>query len=80
MTAFEFTLICVILYILDWVFILKHWDIDGTKPKTIDEWLGATVLSLLLGLLIFMIGTIIYFVIQGLCQVDWYSYFTQKIL
>lgn len=80
MTAFEITLICIILYILDWVFILKHWDENDQKPKTAEEWFGATVLSFLIGLLIFIIGTIIYFVIQGLSQVDWHSYFTQKIL
>ena len=80
MTAFEITLICVILYVLDWVFILKHWDKDDQKPNDVNEWILAFILTLCLSVFELLIGYLIYLAYLGLSQVDWHSYFTQKIL
>lgn len=80
MTAFEITLICVILYVLDWVFILKHWDKDDAKPNNFTEWTWAFILTLCLSAIELLIGYLIYLAYLVLSQVDWHSYFTQKIL
>lgn len=80
MTAFEITLICLILYILNWIFILKHWDINGQKPNNFTDCTWAFILTLCLSLSELLIGGLIYLAYLGLCQVDWNSYFTQKIL
>ena len=37
MTAFEITLVCLILYIIDWIYILKNWDNKNHSIKSVGR-------------------------------------------
>lgn len=78
MTAFEITLVCLILYIIDWIYILKNWD-NKKLPHGFEEWLLAFVISLLIACILVVIGFILIIIIKGLFNIDWHAYFTQKI-
>lgn len=75
MTGFEITLGILILYIIDWIFIIKYFD----KPDSFESFMLDFLLSILIGFLIGIIILILYLAIDGLCHVNWHAYFTQKL-
>lgn len=75
MTGFEITLVILILYIIDWIFIIKYID----KPDSFESFMIDFLMSIFIGFFVALIILILYIAINSLCHVNWHSYFTQKL-
>lgn len=75
MTGFEITLGILILYIIDWIFIVKYFE----KPNSFENFMFDFLLSILNGFIIGAVILLLYLTIDSLCQVNWHAYFTQKL-
>ena len=76
MTGFEITLGILILYIIDWIVIIKY---IGEKPDSFENFMFDLLLSVLSIMLIGIVIILLYLAIDSLCQVNWYAYFTKKL-
>ena len=75
MTGFEITLGILILYIIDWIFIIKYID----KPDSFESFMLDFLLSILIGFLMGAVILLLCLSINSLCHVNWHAYFTQKL-
>ena len=76
MTGFEITLSILILYIIDWIVIIKY---IGEKPDSFENFMFDLLLSVFSIILILIVIILLYLAIDSLCQVNWYAYFTKKL-